>query len=99
MDCYKMHSCLLRSPPNDSHPTDSFLHQAKKKGAGVGLGETVGMRSFQTEERYLLLSLGFFRQSGIGTWNSTSVFYSLSLKCLLVGKMYRRKKTGSPFFS
>lgn len=26
MDCYKMHSCFLQSPPNDSYPTDSFVH-------------------------------------------------------------------------
>lgn len=67
----------------------------KRRGPGARQWE----REVSKQERHLLLSLGFFRQSGIGTWNSMSVFYSLALKCLLVGKTYWRKKIGSPVFS
>lgn len=42
MDCYKMHSCSLQSPPNDSHSTDNFEYQAKEKEGSWGAG-AVGM--------------------------------------------------------
>lgn len=61
MDCYKMHSCLLQSLPNDSHPTDSFLHQAKKKGAGGGAGGDSGNEKFPNRREIPASVLGFLQ--------------------------------------
>lgn len=58
----------------------------------------VGMSDRYPNKIYLLLFLRFFREVGVSTWNSMSVFFPLSFQCLLVGKMEWRKRMGGSFF-
>lgn len=90
-----MHSCFLQSPPNDSHLL-TVLCISPKRRWGTASGNEWEVSKHKI---YVLPSLRCFREVGISTWNSMSVFCPYLFQCLLVGKMELRNRMVSSFFS
>lgn len=94
MDCYKMHSCFLQSPPNDSHLLTVLCIRPKRRRWGEANGNE---GEVSKHEIYLLPFLRFFKEVEISFWNSMSVsIHSLQSASWLAKGV--NEENGKPIF-